>query len=142
MHLLHRWSCPWDSDTPPPARYRGAYAELVAASWLRSHGLKVLRHNFRYGRSGEVDIVCRDGDTLVFIEVKSTIRPEHGTPARAVNRRKRRLLRRGARNWLRLLGYTVPIRFDIVEIILRTDAAPIVTHRKAAFTLREGSTHG
>lgn len=122
-------------------RYRGEYAELVAASWLRAHGVKVLRRNFRYGRSGEVDIVCREGDTLVFIEVKSTIHPEHGTPSRAVNRRKRQLLRRGARNWIRLLGYTVPIRFDIVEVFLRTNAAPTVSRRKAAFTLHEGATH-
>lgn len=101
----------------------------------------MLRRNFRYGNSGEVDIVCREADTLVFIEVKSTIHPEHGTPSRAVNRRKRRLLRRGARNWLRLLGYAVPIRFDIIEVFLRTDAAPAITRRKAAFTLHEGSTH-
>lgn len=117
-------------------RYRGEYAELVAASWLRTQGVKVLRRNFRYGRSGEVDIVCREGDTLVFVEVKSTIHPEHGTPSRAVNRRKRELLRRGARNWLRLLGYSVPIRFDIVEVVLRTNAPPMINRRKSVFAMR------
>ena len=120
-------------------RYCGAYAELVAASWLRTQGSKVLRRNFRCGRSGEVDLVCREGDTLVFVEVKSTVHPEHGAPSRAVNRRKRLLLRRGARNWLSMLGFSVPIRFDIVEVVLRTNAAPIITRRKAAFTMFEGA---
>ncbi|MBQ3240857.1 MAG: YraN family protein [Akkermansia sp.] len=139
LHLLHRWSCPWDSETPPSVRYRGAYAELVAASWLRAHGVKILRRNFRAGHSGEIDLVCRQGDTLVFAEVKSTIHPEHGAPSRAVNRRKRHLLRRGARNWLYMLGFPVPIRFDILEIFLNTKAPPSVTWRQAAFSLHEGS---
>ncbi len=116
-------------------RYRGAYAELVAASWLRAHGLKVLRRNFRCGRSGEIDLVCREGDALVFVEVKSTIHPEHGAPSRAVNRRKRRLLRRGARNWLYMLGFAVPVRFDIVEVVLRCSAPPLVIRRTSVFSL-------
>ena len=80
-------------------------------------------------------MVCREGDTLVFVEVKSTIHPEHGAPSRAVNRRKRRLLRRGARNWLYMLGFAVPVRFDIVDVFLNGAAPPTVTCRKAAFGL-------
>ena len=139
LHLLHRWSCPWASDTPPTRRYIGEYGELVAASWLRTQGLRVLRRNFRWGDSGEVDIVCREGDVLVFIEVKSNAALAHGAPARAVNRRKRELLRRGARNWLRLLNRSIPIRFDIVEVRLPGGEKPIIHHRKAAFTAQEGS---
>ncbi len=101
--------------------------------------MKVLRRNFRLGRSGEVDLVCRHGETLVFVEVKSTTHAEHGAPARAVNRRKRELLRRGARNWLRLLGYAVPIRFDIVEVLLPPGGRPQLRRKQGAFTMHEGS---
>ena len=45
--------------------YRGDYAELVAASFLRTQGLRILRRNFRWGRRGELDIVARRGDTLI-----------------------------------------------------------------------------
>ena len=138
MHLLHRWSCPWDSDNLPARRYIGDYGELIASSWLRSQGLKVLRRNFRWGDSGEIDIVCRERDQLIFIEVKSNACLSHGRPGRAVNRHKRELLRRGARNWLMLLNRSVPIRFDIIEVRLPAGQRPDIRHRRAAFTLHDG----
>lgn len=107
----------------------------MAASWLRSRGLKVLRRNFRSGHSGEIDLVCRDKDTLVFVEVKSTIHPEHGSPSRSVNRRKRSLLRRGARNWLYMLGFKVSVRFDILEVLLQAAQPPVIIWRRAVFPL-------
>ena len=73
MHLLHRWSCPWDSDNLPSRRYIGDYGELVASSWLRSQGLKVLRRNFRWGDSGEIDIVCREQDQLIFCDPTAAV---------------------------------------------------------------------
>ncbi len=136
MHLLHRCSCPWGSDTVPNGAYVGAYGELVAASYLRAQGLKVLRRNFRWGNSGEVDLVCRDGDTLVFCEVKSSTSPAHGSPARAVNRDKRDLLRRGARNWLRLLPLDAPYRFDIVVVYLHPRHRPTVEWNRNAFPMK------
>lgn len=114
----------------------GAYGEWVAASYLCAHGVKVLRHNFRWGVGGEVDLVCREGDVLVFCEVKSTTTPAHGNPARAVNRTKRDLLRRGGRNWLRLLPFEVPYRFDIVEVCLLPRKRPIVQWTRSAFTMQ------
>ena len=116
-------------------RYRGDYAELVAASYLRAQGLKVLRHKFRWGRRGELDIVARQRDTLVFCEVKSTISPESGAPARAINHSKRRLLRIGAWNWLHLLGYRPPVRFDVVEVYLLAGRQPRVEWRRNVFPL-------
>ena len=137
MHLLHRLRCPWASeDATPPTGYRGAYAELVAASYLRAHSLRILRRNFCWGRSGELDIVARDGDFLVVCEVKSTISPESGEPSRAINHSKRRRLRLGAYNWLRLLGRSVPVRFDIVEVYLAPAQRPRVVWRQGVFPLR------
>lgn len=137
MHLLHRLSCPWSSDAEAPdARYRGEYAELVAASYLRSRGVRILRRRFRLGRRGELDLVARQKDTLVICEVKSTIAPEFGAPARAINHHKRRLLRLGAWNWLALLGQKIPVRFDIVEVYLRAGRPPRVEWRQGAFGLK------
>lgn len=138
---MHRLRCPWSSDAAslPDARYRGAYAELVAASFLRSQGLCILRRNFRWGDRGELDIVARDGDTLVVVEVKSTISPSSGDPGRAISRKKRRLLRLGAHNWLRLLGDRVPdisVRFDIIEVFLSPRERPVLRWHKNAFPLR------
>ena len=120
----------------------GQYGELVAASWVRSHGMRVLRHNFRWGDAGEIDLVCRQGDTLVFCEVKTTTSPDSGAPARAVDRFKRQKQRSGARRWLQLLGREVPIRFDILEVWLTAGQKPRIRHTPGAFSLREGSQSG
>lgn len=112
----------------------------MAASWLRSHGFRILRQRFRYHSGGEVDLVCRDGDTLVFTEVKSSISTQGGAPARRVDRNKRELLRRGARQWLRLMGRNaMPYRFDIVEVFMQGGKPPQLRHQPAAFTMQEGA---
>ena len=140
LRLLHKWSCPWGSDSPPGRAYLGEYGELVAASYLRARGCKVLYRNFRYGKRGELDIVCRDGEILVACEVKSSASPASGAPMRAVDRRKRELLRHGLRNWLHLLRRDdIPTRFDIIEVSLIGGQKPIIRHHRAAFGMHEGS---
>ncbi len=133
LHLLHRFSCPWVAGDTPGRRYVGTYGELVAASWLRSQGFRVLRHNFCWGNSGEIDLVCRDGDTLVFVEVKSGTVEGPYPLALKVDAGKRRQIRRGARNWFHLLGQCVPHRFDIVEVQLLVNERPGVNHIADAF---------
>ncbi len=130
MRLLHKWRCPLTDERRRSGAWVGRYGELLACSWLRSRGLRVLRRNFRWGRSGEIDIVCREGGVLAFVEVKTRTRTDYGPPGRAVNAGKRRLLRIGAANWLRLLGRNVPHRFDLVEITLSPRALPRITHRR------------
>ena len=122
----------------PPRGFIGRYGEKEAASWLRAHGYKILRRNFRLGSGGEVDIVSRQGDTLVFTEVKSSTSPASGAPSRMVNHAKRELIRRGARNWLLMLGREVPYRFDIIELILLPRQSPQVNLMQNAFHMHEG----
>ena len=94
------------------ARQRlGRDAERLAAARLRERGWRIIVRNART-RSGEIDLVCLDGGTLVFVEVKagrsgSTGGPE--APALAVGRRKQLRLRRLARAWL---GDAPRLRFD------------------------------
>ena len=76
------------------------YGELAAASFLRAEGCVILRRNWRPVRGGELDIVCREGECLVFVEVKTRTGNGYGGARRAVNARKRALIRRAAAEWL------------------------------------------
>lgn len=111
----------------------GERGEKIAALWIHAHKGKVLRRNHSAPGGGEVDIVYRDKDTLVFCEVKTRTGEAYGTPALAVNEEKRRLIRKGARYWLGLLDEEVPYRYDIIEVILSERERPRVNRIKRAF---------
>ncbi len=112
----------------------GDLGERMAVVYLRSLGLKVLYRNYRGPKGGELDIVAREGEVLVFIEVKTRRRRGKGRPLDAVGKEKQELIERGARAWLRLLGRSdMPWRFDVVEVILEEGARPDLTLVKEAF---------
>ena len=67
------------------------YGELAAASFLRGEGCSVLRRNWRPVRGGELDLVCRDGNCLVFVEVKTRTGNGYGGARRAVDAYPRRV---------------------------------------------------
>lgn len=122
-----------NSGSSDPRHRLGAKGEKLAAKFLRRSGFKVLYRNYRPKGGGEVDLVCRDGETLAFVEVKTRSSDEFGRPADAVNAEKRELIARGARSWLQLLGgRDVVVRFDVVEVIAG-GGAPEITLHKAAF---------
>jgi len=96
----------------------GMWGERIAAKELRRRGFKILYHNYRGPHGGEIDLVCRDREILVFTEVKTRSREDYSRPFDAVDRKKRKLIQRGALAWLRLLGFpTLTFRFDVVEVI-------------------------
>lgn len=112
----------------------GCWGEREAALHLKRLGWKILRKNFRAPGGGEVDLVCRDGETLVFAEVKTRRSEELGRPLDAVDQKKQQLLRRGAMHWLHLLEMPdITFRFDVIEV-LATDPLEIRVIR-SAFTL-------
>ena len=103
----------------------GARGEKLTCGFLRHQGYKVLYRNFRARHGGEVDIVCRDGDTLVFVEVKTRRHDDLVRPSEAINAAKQKLISRGAVAWLQLLDDPdVVSRFDVVEVVLMEDTAP------------------
>lgn len=75
---------------------KGTYGENLACEFLKSKGYKILERNFRI-RGGEIDIVAKDEDTLVYIEVKTRSQQLFGTPEEAVNWRKLKFLERAAK---------------------------------------------
>ena len=114
----------------------GARGEKLAAQYLRRQGFKILYRNFRGRTGGEIDLVCRDRDTLVFVEVKTRTREDFGRPLEAVNPKKERRISMGALAWLRLLGNPdIFFRFDVVEVIIAPGEAPRIELVRNAFQL-------
>lgn len=100
-----------------------------------------MRRNFRWAERGEIDIINRSGDILIFTEVKTRSTRRHGDPALAVGRRKRTLMREAALRWRESLDKDyreVSLQFDIIEVILQSQKAPEIRHISAAFGLQEG----
>jgi len=91
----------------------GAAAEAIAASFLAAHGLLIVQRNYRC-RGGEIDLIARDGATLVFVEVRLRRNRDFGTAAESITAAKRRRLRLAARHYLARLGREPACRFDAV----------------------------
>ncbi|MGA2246490.1 MAG: YraN family protein [Verrucomicrobiota bacterium] len=121
---------------------RGRLGELAAKEFLRGRRLKFLAANFRSER-GEIDLVFRDADCLVFVEVKTRSSEEWTRPAAAVDARKRRLLSQTALDYLRRLkNPEVKIRFDIVEVLLADGAVCEIRHLPNTFPLSKPYRYG
>jgi putative endonuclease len=108
----------------------GKYGEDLAARRLVEAGMTVLERNWRGGRSGEVDIVARDGDALVVCEVKTRRAGPFEHPMAAVTPTKAERLRRLAERWLQEHGGSPPggVRIDVVGVVLPDRGAPVVEH--------------
>lgn len=91
---------------------KGAAAEELAAHHLAERGLRVIERNFRV-RGGEIDLVCRDGATVVFVEVRLRRRSDFGGAAASITAAKRAKVVMAARHWLARHG-EAPCRFDCV----------------------------
>jgi putative endonuclease len=131
-----------DRQEGPLAHRHGRAGEQAAKKHLQHHGLKFLTANFNSGR-GEIDLICRDGDCLVFVEVKTRKRGGWTRPASAVNAGKRLRLTRCAFDYLRLLqNPPIKIRFDVVEVLLEDGEVTEVRHLPNTFTLSKPFRYG
>jgi putative endonuclease len=112
----------------------GNLGEKIARRWLVAQGAKVIYRNFRALDGGEVDIVAREGKQLLFTEVKTRRSSSPGRPLESVNEEKQRLIRKGANQWLKLLGTReIPWRYDVIEVILEEGKRPRVNRVENAF---------
>lgn len=91
----------------------GAQAEQWAAQYLLQHGMEPVAKNYR-GRFGEIDLIMRDGATLVFIEVRLRHNADFGGAAASIDARKQQRVIRTAQQYLASLERTPPCRFDVV----------------------------
>lgn len=104
-------ACAWQSRGP--VNQRGERGETLAAEMLRREGLVVLARNYRC-RFGEIDIIARDGTTIVFVEVRSRADDAFGGAAASIGSVKRARLLKAARHYLATLPSTPQCRFDAV----------------------------
>ncbi len=91
---------------------RGAAAELLAEKFLAKRGLRIIARNFRV-KGGEIDLICADGNTTVFVEVRLREGGGFGGAAASITSHKQRRLILAARHWL-LRNGECPCRFDCV----------------------------
>jgi putative endonuclease len=126
------------SKESPEHLRRGVRGEKLACQFLRNHGYKILYRNFRDRTGGEIDVVCRDGDTLVFVEVKTRGGEDFGRPVEAVDRQKQLRVSKGGLAWLRLLDNPdIVFRFDVVEVLLPNEQNPRLELIQNAFELSQ-----
>ena len=99
----------------------GRLGEDLAHRYLRSRGCTIVARNYRTrSGSGEIDLVAWEGETLVFVEVKTRASAEFGAPEAAVDEEKRAKLQRAARDYARRTDVEwEKTRFDIVSIVLQ-----------------------
>ncbi|MFJ4642927.1 YraN family protein [Streptomyces bobili] len=108
----------------------GRYGEELAARRLADAGITVLERNWRSGRTGEIDIVARDGDVLVVCEVKTRSGGGFQHPMAGVTPEKAERLRILAQRWIQAHGGAPPggVRIDLVGVLLPRRGAALVEH--------------
>ena len=138
-----KWIEEWRHKQSMPLHLRrGTLGERAARKHLKDLGLIYLTGNFRSTR-GEMDLIFRDDDCLVFVEVKTRSSENWTRPAAAVNARKRKLLSQTALDYLRLLkNPPVKVRFDIVEVLLNDGDVAEVRHLPNTFGMSAPYRYG
>jgi len=109
----------------------GKKGELVARKFLEEKGLTIVEANWRFERD-EIDLIARDGDLLVIVEVKTRSTDFFGPPEEAVTPRKQAFLIRATESYLQVNDLNCEVRFDIVAIVLN-HRQTVINHIEMAF---------
>lgn len=110
----------------------GKKGEDIAAQILHHKGYIILKTNWRHRRT-EIDIIAQDGQTLVFVEVKTRSTAYFGDPSESITERKEALLFDAAGAYMEETDHEGPIRFDIISVIMEPGKTPTVDHYEDAF---------
>lgn len=109
----------------------GKLGEDLAVQYLTDKGYEILERNWRNIHK-EIDIIAKDGDDLVIVEVKARQTDEYGEPDIAVTKRKQRMLIAAANAYILKNNLDMSTRFDIISIVFR-DGEPVIEHIEDAF---------
>lgn len=120
---------------PDPRRLLGTDVETYVAARLVAQGYKILAHQYKT-KFGEIDLVCQDGDEVVFVEVKARSSAAFGYPEESVHGQKLMKILRCAQAFLQNKHPDQPWRIDVVAVEMGTPVR--VTHLKAV-DIPEGS---
>lgn len=119
----------------------GRAGEELAAAFLREKGFRIVEVNYRC-QSGEIDLICEDRGTLVFVEVKTRSAAQRGEPGQAVTRAKQvRLVKAAARYLSGRKLWDTPCRFDLVSILFLTGET-VAEHWEDIIDARDGLGRG
>lgn len=116
-------------------RSLGGTGESIAVTFLKGIGFSIVECNFRTV-CGEIDIIARDGRSIVFVEVKCRKNDNYGPPQLAVTPFKQRQISKAALVWLsKKRLYDAEARFDVIAIVLHEHDLPEIEHIRNAFDL-------
>ncbi len=125
-----------------PRCREGARGERIAARTLKRAGHRIVTRNYQCP-AGEIDLITVDGETVVFVEVKTRSSSEAAYPEASVNLRKQRQLLRVAKMYLAAkAAQDRPCRFDVVSVVLNERGKPSVEHFVNAFEPGFGRLNG
>ncbi len=110
----------------------GRIGESVARTFLEQKGWQILECNWRWRRA-EIDLIAKDGDTLVFVEVKTRSTDLFGQPELAITPRKERLLADAASAYMEQCGHDWAVRFDVISVVYHSDRPHDIAHFEDAF---------
>ncbi len=114
-------------------KHTGDRGEDIAVDFLVNNNLDIIERNYRYGH-GEIDIIAKDGETLVFIEVKTRKNLEFGDPICAVTKNKQKQIRKIAEAYLYEKNISdMDCRMDVVAILIKKNLPPEINHIENAF---------
>jgi putative endonuclease len=110
----------------------GINGENLAVTFLKEKGYRIITRNYK-SCIGEIDIIARDGNTIVFIEVKTRATELFGQPFEAVNRKKQHKMKNVALLYMKKYERNFPARFDVVSIFYRANGMKEIDHIIDAF---------
>jgi putative endonuclease len=111
----------------------GKKGEEIAEQLLIEKGYTIIKRNFRFGK-GEIDIIAKDGDYLVFVEVKSRKNLSFGEPEYAITQSKIKQLKKIAEAYLYINGINNQLcRFDVITIVGEKEEELKINHIENAF---------
>lgn len=111
---------------------RGEAGEDIAAHYLQRQAYVIAERNWRAGRA-EIDIIARQGEALIFVEVKTRSSIRFGSPETFVTERKERLIAQAAQAYMEAVQHDWEIRFDIIAIVIHPDGSHELQHFEDAF---------
>jgi putative endonuclease len=115
----------------------GDRGERAASTLLKRQGHRILARNYRCP-AGEIDLITLDGNTLVFVEVKTRSSDAFADPEQAVGHRKQQRIIRAAECYRQFKGaQAYPCRFDVVSIVMQPNGRPNAHHIRDAFTITD-----
>lgn len=118
-------------------RQEGAVHEELSARYLEGKGHRIIRRNY-HARVGEIDLITRDGDVLVFVEVRMRSRADYGSPIETVDYRKRKSMIAASERFLAENETDAAgCRFDVVGILNRPGKDPEIVHVENAFSVED-----